>query len=80
MKRNPKKQRVLPASQWKPVLTRREREVMRLLVKGLRNRAIGEKLSISEGTVKVHLHAIFEKLNVESRVELIVHARTRGLR
>ena len=80
MKRNPKKRKIVSPSQWKPVLTRREKEVMRLLVKGLRNRVIADRLTISEGTVKVHLHAIYEKLNVESRVELILHARRRGMR
>jgi len=79
MKRNRKKQRILPSLEWNPALTPREIEVMQLLVKGLRNRAIGAKLSITEGTVKAHLYTIYEKLNVESRVELIVHARTRDL-
>jgi DNA-binding NarL/FixJ family response regulator len=60
-------------------LTEREMEVVRLLVMGLRNRAIGEKLSITEGTVKIHLHTIYEKLNLDSRLGLALYARANGL-
>ena len=44
------------------LLTPRELEVVRLAARGLRNKSIAEILSISEGTVKIHLHTIFEKL------------------
>jgi DNA-binding NarL/FixJ family response regulator len=60
-------------------LTEREMEVVRLLAMGLRNRAIGEKLSIAEGTVKIHLHTIYEKLNLDSRLGLALYARANGL-
>jgi DNA-binding NarL/FixJ family response regulator len=56
-------------------LTAREREVVRMIAAGLRNRDIGEKLSISENTVKVHLHNIYEKLGVEGRMELLLLAQ-----
>ena len=46
---------------------------------GRRNRKIAEGLSISEGTVKVHLHNIYEKLGLEGRMELVLYARQRGL-
>ncbi len=59
-------------------LTVREREVVRMIAAGLRNRDIGERLSISENTVKVHLHNIYEKLGVEGRMELLLLAQ--GLR
>jgi DNA-binding NarL/FixJ family response regulator len=56
-------------------LTGREREVVRMIASGLRNRDIGERLSISENTVKVHLHNIYEKLGVEGRMELLLLAQ-----
>ena len=52
---------------------------MRLVAAGLRNRAIADRLSISEGTVKVHMHNIYEKLDVNGRVELTNYARENGL-
>lgn len=61
------------------LLTPRELEIVRMLADGLRNRAIAEKLFISEGTVKVHLHRIYEKLDVGGRLELVLYARRRGL-
>lgn len=60
-------------------LTTREMEIMRLLAQGVRNRTIAEQLFISEGTVKVHLHNIYEKLELGGRFELMVYARNRGL-
>ncbi|SCW85116.1 two component transcriptional regulator, LuxR family [Sphingobium faniae] len=53
-------------------LTEREKEISQLIRTGLRNRAIAEKCGLTEGTVKVHLHSIFQKLGVRSRAELIV--------
>ena len=60
-------------------LTPREREIVRMVARGLRNRAIAEQLHIAEGTVKIHLHNIYEKLAVNGRVELAVQARELGL-
>jgi len=62
-----------------PSLTPRELEIVRLVVRGLRNRSIAEQLFISEGTVKIHLHNIYQKLEVSGRLELAVHARSKGL-
>lgn len=62
-----------------PVLSTRERDIVKLVAMGLRNRAIADRLSISEGTVKVHMHNIYEKLDVTSRVELVNYARERGM-
>lgn len=61
------------------VLTPREIEVMRLATGGLRNREIAERLTITEGTVKIHLHNVYDKLKVPGRLELTLYARERGL-
>ena len=61
------------------VLTSREIEIVRLATRGLRNQAIAEQLHISEGTVKVHLHNIYEKLGIDGRVALTLYAREKGL-
>jgi two-component system, NarL family, nitrate/nitrite response regulator NarL len=60
------------------VLTRRELEVVHMVARGLSNQAIGKRLSIGEGTVKVHVHHIYAKLKVPSRVALLLHAQTKG--
>ena len=46
----------------------REKEIVQLVAQGFRNREIGEKLFISEQTVKNHLHNIFDKLGVSDRL------------
>jgi DNA-binding NarL/FixJ family response regulator len=56
-------------------LTRREREVLLLLGEGLSTAEIATRLVISRGTVKVHLHNIFEKLGARNRLEAVVRAR-----
>lgn len=61
------------------LLSPRELEVLRLAALGLRNRDVAERLFIAEGTVKMHLHSIYEKLNLRSRLELTDFARDRGL-
>jgi two-component system nitrate/nitrite response regulator NarL len=58
----------------RPALAPRERELIRFVSKGLRNREIASELGVTEGTVKVYLHAVFEKLGVSSRTELAVRA------
>jgi DNA-binding NarL/FixJ family response regulator len=60
-------------------LTLREQETLRLLVEGKTNQAIGNDLHISEKTVEKYIKAIFEKLNVASRVEAAVVAVRLGL-
>ena len=59
--------------------TPRELEIVRMASEGLRNRGIAERLSISEGTVKVHLHNIYDKLGVEGRLEMVLYAQQKGL-
>ncbi len=60
-------------------LTPREHEILLLLAEGLSNRSIGNRLGISEGTVKVHVKAILRKLDVASRVAAAVLAVEYGL-
>jgi len=55
-------------------LSPRERQLVGLVAQGLRNREIAEQLGVTEGTVKVYLHSIFEKLGVASRTELAMRA------
>ena len=57
-----------------PALAPRERQLIRFVRQGLRNREIANELGVTEGTVKVYLHGIFEKLGVNSRTELAVRA------
>ena len=56
-------------------LTPREREIVHHICAGLKNKEIGEALSITPGTVKVHLMHIFEKTGVKDRFDLAVHGR-----
>ncbi len=58
----------------KPLLSDREKEIVGLVAQGFRNREIGEKLFISEQTVKNHLHNIFDKLGVSDRLELALYS------
>jgi DNA-binding NarL/FixJ family response regulator len=58
----------------KPLLSDREKEIVQLDAQGFLNRQIGEKLFISEQTVKNHLHNIFDKLGVSDRLELALYA------
>ena len=60
-------------------LTPREIEIVRMVAQGMRNKVIAERLSISEGTVKVHLHNVYEKLGVDGRLELVLSAQQKGL-
>lgn len=60
-------------------LTARELEIVKMIAQGLRNKAIAERMSISEGTVKIHLHNIYEKLGLDGRLELMLHAQKQGL-
>jgi two-component system response regulator DegU len=60
-------------------LTSRERDIIRLVARGLRNGEVARKLFISEETVKTHLNNIFRKLNLRDRVELTLYAVRIGL-
>jgi DNA-binding NarL/FixJ family response regulator len=60
-------------------LTQREMAVLRLVAGGKSNREVGESLFISEGTVKIHLSHLFEKLGASSRTDAVAKAVGRGL-
>jgi DNA-binding NarL/FixJ family response regulator len=71
-----------PASRPAPdveALTPREREVLALLAEGLANKAIAQRLGVSERTAKFHVESILGKLGAESRSEAIVIAARRGM-
>jgi two-component system nitrate/nitrite response regulator NarL len=59
-------------------LTERERQIMRLVSEGLSNKEIGRRLNITDGTIKVHLHHIFQKLEISNRTELAAFAISRS--
>lgn len=59
-------------------LSAREREIAELVAQGARNREIAKQFGITEGTVKVHLHRIFRKLDIQSRGELMLLALGQG--
>ncbi len=61
-------------------LTNRERQIAALVCHALANKIIAQKLSISEGTVKQHLHAIYQKLGVPRRAGLIIALSDRTMR
>ena len=61
------------------LLSRREREVLDYLESGLTNSQIAAALFISESTVKVHVHHVFDKLGIRSRAAIAMQARLRGV-
>lgn len=61
------------------LLTPRELEVVRIVAQGLRNKAVSERLHIQEGTVRIHLHNIYEKLGLDGRGALIAYAQRNKL-
>ncbi len=60
-------------------LTPREHEILGLIAEGLSNREIGERLFVSENTVKTHSSRVFEKLEVKRRVQAVLKGRELGL-
>ena len=61
------------------LLTPREIEVVRMVAKGLTNKEIASELCIADGTVKIHLHNIYEKVKINRRAELVRFADEFGL-
>lgn len=62
-----------------PALTRREVEILQLVADGLSNKEIGTELSITEGTVKNHVHNALEKLHLENRIQAAAYVVRQGL-
>ena len=60
-------------------LTARQTDVLKLLVQGKPNKLICRDLKLAEGTVKVHVHAIFRALGVHSRTEAVAALARRGI-
>ena len=60
------------------LLTAREVDIVQRIALGRRNKEIGRELNVTEGTVKMHLHRIYAKLDVKNRTELAKVARDRG--
>jgi two-component system, NarL family, nitrate/nitrite response regulator NarL len=63
----------------RPSLTRREREVLGLVVAGCTNKEIASQFTVSEETIKHHLTRIFDKVGASNRLELAVKATSGGL-
>lgn len=59
-------------------LTQREREIALLVAGGLSNKRVAARLAIAPGTVKAHLHRVFRKLGVNSRVQLVLELKGAG--
>jgi LuxR family maltose regulon positive regulatory protein len=68
-----------PPAAVREALTARERDVLRLLGLGLSNREIAERMVVSEGTVKSHVHNLIGKLGVTSRTQVLVRGREIGV-
>ena len=65
-----------PDEEWSKLLSPREREVALLVVRGLSNKEVARELGLSDGTVKAHLHNIFQKLGATRRYNLIYQVGT----
>lgn len=77
--RDPGGQRPLRAPAERPVVTRRELEILRLVADGLSNKEIGRRLCITEGTVKNHVHNALEKLHLDNRIQAAAYVVRQGL-
>lgn len=60
-------------------ITQREHEILELIAEGLSNREIGEKLFVSENTVKTHSYRLFQKLEVKRRTQAVQRGKELGL-
>lgn len=67
------------AGPWGDLLTSREREILRAVVRGMPNKEIGRELQLAEVTIKVCLHAIFQKIGAKNRYEAAAIASRAGV-
>ena len=79
LRENPTKFRPVPEGGTSSILTRREREVLRMIATARSNRDIGAQLTISEATVKRHTSNLYAKLKATSRLDAIRIARRLGI-
>lgn len=68
-----------PTAKEAPPITARELEILQLVADGLSNRQIGHRLSITEGTVKNHVHNALEKLGLDNRIQAASYIVRQGL-
>jgi len=61
------------------ILTPRELQIAAAVAGGLRNKEIAEKLGIAEGTVKIHLHVIYDKLKIDGRMALVLRMKEKAM-
>ena len=73
------RRRVTTAEPAGPALTQREVQILQLVADGLSNKEIGSRLSITEGTVKNHVHNALEKLQLENRIQAAAYVVRHGL-
>lgn len=75
-----KEVKTIPTTNWQDLgISKREFEVLQELVSGVSNKEIGEKLFLSESTVKSHLSSIYTKLHVKNRAQAINKAKEAGI-
>jgi two-component system, NarL family, nitrate/nitrite response regulator NarL len=79
LSRKPPENKVDPEAESITRLSEREKEVVRLIGQGFKNKRISSELCISETTVRHHLTSIYSKLGVSDRLELLVYAHRNGL-
>jgi len=72
-------QRQAGTREMEKILTPREMEIARAVASGLRNKEIADKLGIAEGTVKIHLHVIYEKLKIDGRMALVLRMKEKAV-
>lgn len=78
LREGPRSRRPSPAAP-EPAVSRRELEILQLVADGLTNKEIGRKLSITEGTVKNHIHNALQKLQMENRIQAAAYIVRQGL-
>lgn len=77
---SPRKELSQPAEEFEgPVLTKRQGQVLNAIARGLSNRSIASELGLAEGTVKIHVAAIFKSLGVSSRIQAVLAGRRLGM-
>ena len=70
---------VAPTPDTLHALTRRQIEVAQAAVSGLSNKELAQRLGVSEGTIKNHLHAIYERLQLEGRLALLLYLKEKAI-